>query len=249
MINTPKLCPQRVRSLALIIALIVFQGCSGPKVTTKTSPQLNRYAITSLAVLPFTATESPQIIQPAGPYFRAPEGATASDISPVGIDPPPERSLKTTSYIPFHVPERITELVWIRLRDKQGIKVIAPREAMKTAESGTDQSQTMTEEAAAVRTARRLSVDAVLIGKVSVYQERVGGPLGASPSAAVGFEVKVVAPDENVLWEGNYYEQQRPMNEDLIDGIRRHGRYVTADELAQFGAEELVKRMPFGASR
>lgn len=234
--------------LTSIIALIVLQGCSGPKVSTKTSAQLDRYTITSLVVLPFTAIESPQLIESADPYMGVPEGAKRSDISPEGIPPPRGRLAQTTSSIPPHVPERITELVWNRLRNKQGIRVIAPREAMKTAEASSDESET-TKETAAASTANRLAVDAALIGKVLVYQERVGGPLGASPPAAVGFEVKVISADGSVLWEGGYYERQRPMNEDFIDAVHRRGRYVTADELAQFGAEELVKVMPFGTSR
>lgn len=235
--------------LILIIALIVLQGCSGPKVSTKTSAELDRYTITSLVVLPFTAIESPQLIESADPYMGVPEGAKRSDISPEGIPPPRGRLLQTTSSISPHVPERITELVWNRLRNKQGIRVIAPREAMKTAEASSGESEAIAEESAASRTAKRLAVDAALIGKVLVYQERVGGPLGASPPAAVGFEVKVISADGAILWEGGYYERQRPMNEDFIDAIHRHGRYVTADELAQFGAEELVKAMPFWTSR
>ncbi|MDF0652140.1 MAG: hypothetical protein P0121_11820 [Nitrospira sp.] len=250
MIKTSKLYYYgRVPLVTSIIALIVLQGCSGPKVSTKTSAQLDRYAISSLVVLPFTAIESPQLIESSDPYMGVPEGAKRSDISPEGIPPPRGRLMQTISSISPHVPERITELVWNRLRNKQGIRVIAPRESMKTAEASPGESETMTEETAASRTAKRLAVDAALIGKVLVYQERVGGPFGASPPAAVGFEVKVISTDGSVLWEGGYYERQRPMNEDFAGGIHRHGRYVTADELAQFGAEELVRAMPFGTSR
>ena len=56
-----------------------------------------------------------------------------------------------------------------------------------------------------------------------VYQERVGSRLGADPPAAVGFEVKLVASDGMVLWEGNYYEKQRPMTEDFVGFIQRSG--------------------------
>lgn len=233
----------------LILLTFIGSGCSGPKVTTKASAQLNRYTITSLVVLPFTALESPQVIESAGPSFRVPEGVKGSDISPVVVSPPPGRLLQTTSEIPPHVPGRIVELVLNYLRDKEGIRIIAPREAMKNAEAQASQAETMTEETAAAHTAKRLSADAALIGKVLVYQERVGGPFGASPPAAVGFEVKIVAADGHVLWEGNYYERQRPMNEDLIGSIQRYGVYVTADELAQYGAKKLVEEMPVGADR
>jgi hypothetical protein len=83
---------------------------------------------------------------------------------------------------------------------------------------------------------------------VLVYQERVGGRFGADPPAVVGFEVKLVAPDGNILWEGNYYEKQRPMTEDFIGFVQRYGMFVTADELAAYGAGKLAEALPVGIS-
>ena len=103
-----------------------------------------------------------------------------------------------------------------------------------------------TPEAIGQNVANQLKVDAAMIGQVLVYQERVGSRLGASPPASVGFEAKLVAADGQVLWVGNYYERQRPMTEDLMGFIRRHGAFVTAEELAQYGVEELLKEFPFG---
>ena len=96
--------------------------------------------------------------------------------------------------------------------------------------------------------AQRLGADAALSGKVLVYQERVGGRFGADPPAVVGFEAKLVAPDGNLLWEGNYYEKQRPMTEDVMGFIRRYGMFVTADELAAYGASKLAEDLPVGSS-
>ncbi|MEO5865141.1 MAG: hypothetical protein ABIQ79_08915, partial [Nitrospiraceae bacterium] len=98
----------------------------------------------------------------------------------------------------------------------------------------------------AVAVAKQLKVDASLIGQVSVYQERVGGRFGANPPATVGFEAKVVAADGQVLWEGNYYEKQRPMIEDMMGFIHRWGMFVTAEELAAYGVEHMLLEFPFG---
>jgi hypothetical protein len=62
----------------------------------------------------------------------------------------------------------------------------------------------------------------------------------------VGFEMKLIAPDGAVIWEGNYYERQRPMSEDLWGFIQRYGAFVTAEELAAYGAEKLAQAFPFG---
>jgi hypothetical protein len=123
--------------------------------------------------------------------------------------------------------------------------VLAPNEAANAlASPATPQSPAGQSPAVAV--AKQLKVDASLIGQVSVYQERVGGRFGANPPATVGFEAKVVAADGQVLWEGNYYERQRPMTEDVMGFIQRHGVFVTAEELAIYGVEHMLLEFPFG---
>jgi hypothetical protein len=62
----------------------------------------------------------------------------------------------------------------------------------------------------------------------------------------VGFEAKVVAADGQVLWEGNYYEKQRPMIEDMKGFLERGGLFVTAEELAIYGVEHMLLEFPFG---
>jgi hypothetical protein len=100
-------------------------------------------------------------------------------------------------------------------------------------------------EKAAAAVATRLKADAALFGRVLVYQERVGSRLGANPPATVGFEAKVVAADGQLLWVGGYYERQRPMNEDLFGFLQRWA-FVTAEELAEYGVDEVLRDFPFG---
>ena len=128
---------------------------------------------------------------------------------------------------------------------RQGMTVLSPGEAAKAlASSATPQSPSS--QSQAVTVAKQLKADASLIGQVSVYQERVGGRFGASPPATVGFEAKVVAADGQVLWEGNYYEKQRPMTEDVMGFIQRRGVFVTAEELAIYGVDHMLLEFPFG---
>jgi hypothetical protein len=97
--------------------------------------------------------------------------------------------------------------------------------------------------------AKQLKADAALMGYVSMYQERVGSRLGADPAASVGFDVKMVAADGRVLWIGQYYERQRPLTEDFVGFVKRYGVFVTAEELAEYGVEEVLKEFPFGTGR
>lgn len=228
----------------VLAAGALLAACSGEKVTTKSSHELPRYQVRSIAIVPLTSITTPQVRELTDPYLSTPQSVRRSDITvgmPSSVEPPPRR----TATVPDYAADKITQLLWARLRSKEGLQVLPPGEAAK-AGPATGEVAKATPEANGAVIAKRLKVDAVLIGQVLVFQERVGSRLGASPPAAVGFEVKAVAADGQVLWVGNYYERQRPINEDFKGFLQRGLGFVTADELARYGVEEMLKAFPFG---
>jgi len=92
---------------------------------------------------------------------------------------------------------------------------------------------------------RNTRSDAALLGRVLVYRERDGSRWGANP-AIVGFEVRLVGSDGIILWTANYYEKQLPLIEDFTGFWQHGGGFVTADELAEYGADRIVRQFPFG---
>lgn len=239
----------RFRAILVASAVVTASaaiGCSGSKVATKSAPELSRYQIRSIALLPFTSIATPQARAQDDYLVSVPQEVRRSDISlaiPSDAQPPP----KKTMTVPGDAAKKVTELFWRRLQEWKGVHVLSPGESARVF-LGSGVSMGGTPEKAAVEAAKRLEVDAALLGVVSAYQERVGGRLGASPAATVGFEAKVVTADGQVLWVGRYYEQQRPMNEDLI-GFLQRWTFVTADELAEYGVDEVLKEFPFGKGR
>jgi hypothetical protein len=218
-------------------------GCSGSKVTTKSSAELPRYQIRTIALVPFTTLATPQVRDIVDPTFSVPTGIRRND---VGIVAPlnTEQSVRQTVVVPPSAGETVTQLLWSRLRTREGVTVLVPSEAAKVLASQAT-ARPQTNESMAV-VAKQLKADAVLVGQVLVYQERVGGRFGASPPATVGFEAKLVAADGQVLWTGNYYERQRPMIEDMMGFLDRWGMFVTAEELAQYGVDHMLLEFPFG---
>lgn len=231
------------QAICVVALATVVPGCSGSKVATKSAPELSRYQVRSIAVMPFTSITTPQARAHDDHLVPVPQEVRRSDISlgvPLAAQPPP----KKTMMVPAYAAEKVTELFWGRLQKRKGIQVLSPGDVVRGASADGDLDQ-MDPEKTAAAVAKRLNVDAVLIGLVSVYQERVGSRLGASPPATVGFEAKVVTADGHVLWVGRYYERQRPMNEDLIGFLQRWA-FVTAAELAEYGVDEVLKGFPFG---
>jgi hypothetical protein len=233
------------RSIALVgLAMLTIASCSGSKVTTKASADLSRYQIRTIALVPFTTLTTPQVRDVVDQTLPAPSGARRSDVA-IAVPPNIEQPLRQTVTVPTSAGDIVTQLLWSRLKTRQGVTVLAPGEAAK-ALAFAEAPNPSAGQSPAVTVAKQLKADASLIGQVLVYQERVGGRFGASPPAAVGFEAKVVAADGQALWEGNYYESQRPMTEDIIGFIQRRGVFVTAEELAIYGVEHMLREFPFG---
>lgn len=222
---------------------LLLSGCSGTKITTKASSQLGKYQIHKIALIPFETMTTPQVVESSGPSFPVPSGVRRSDIS-VAVPPTTDQYARRIHLVPPAAGEKITELMWTKLQTRPGLHILSAKEAVAAARELAGGAAPETVQAH--RIAQRLRADAALSGKVLVYQERVGSRLGADPPAVVGFEVKLVAPDGIVLWEGNYYEKQRPMTEDFVGFIQRYGMFVTAEELAAYGATELAEAFPIG---
>ena len=238
----------RFCTLAIASLLMAGIACSGPKVTTQTSKELPRYQIRTLALMPFTSLGTPQVRDPADMYMSAPQSVKGSDIS-LGVPTGVESQLKQTITVPAYAAEKLTQLFWTRLKNRPGVLVLPPTQvvAAKVAIQPVEGTTKATPERQAADLAAKLKADAVLMGQVLVYQERSGGKLGASPPATVGFEVKVVAADGQLLWVGNYYEQQKPLTQDFLGFVQHGGVFVTAEELAQYGADQVLKTFPFGS--
>lgn len=233
-----------VARVGLVAWLAFVAGCGPTKVTTATSPYVGQYQIRTVAVLPFEALETPQVMVDGTQNLQVPGGVKKSDIA---ISIPSDthgRDRATTGVHPMAA-ETVTRLVWDRLGAREGLWVM-PLDEARTAVKEIGARQKPEEQVdMAAEVGKRLVVDGVVTGKVLVYQERVGSRIGAE-SAAVGFEVTLKSLDGRTLWVGNYYEKQRPMTEDLSGFLERKGAFVTAAELAAYGVDKILKDFPYG---
>jgi hypothetical protein len=218
-------------------------SCAGPKVTVETFPELTKYRIQTIVVLPFQALNTPQVTANNPALFLVPPGAKRSDINVVA--PPPERLPPELIPVPPQAAEKIAEMFHQQLQRRQGLRVLSPAEASGII--GDSGAVSEAPEELARKVTSKLGADAVVFGRVLVYRERGGSKWGGDP-ASVGFEIKLLAADGTTVWLGNYYETQRPMNEDLIGFFERGGVFVTAEQLAEYGVAKLLKKFPVPAS-
>lgn len=234
-------------AVCLLIALGLLAGCAfQSKVRSEVSPEITRYRVKSVVILPFEALMTPQVTE-GRPYdeITAPQAVLRSDIS-VSVPPAGERQARQVAGVPSAAADKVTRSFFGKLSTWEGLRVLSPDEASTALKAVAGDGGQMAPEQRAAKVAAQMSVDAAVTGRVLVYQERKGSKLGGE-TAAVGFEVKLVSADGTLLWTGNYYEKQKPLTEDAKGSIERGFVFVTADELVEYGTSRLADQFPFGA--
>jgi hypothetical protein len=231
-------------ALAMVVTLTFGGGCGPTKVTTVTSPAAKARQVQTVIVVPFTRLATPQVLDSAEPEFSVPRGVKRSEID-IAVPPASaEAAARKTITVPPFAPDKITDVVSRKLQVRKGLRVLPASEAIHAMKAQKSGDAEVTEQDAK-DIAMKAAADAALIGRVLIYREREGSRWGADP-AVVGFEVKLVGADGQTLWTGNYYEKQLPLTEDFVGFWQHGGGFVTAEDLAEYGAERLACEFPYG---
>jgi len=100
----------------------------------------------------------------------------------------------------------------------------------------------------AIQIGKGLNVDFILVGYLFRFEERIGSSLGAEKPASVAFDLHLYRlRDEKMVWTAKFDETQRPLSENLLkigSFFRRSARWLTAEELASVGLDEMLKGLP-----
>jgi len=95
---------------------------------------------------------------------------------------------------------------------------------------------------------RDLGMDFILVGFLFRFEERIGSSIGVEKPASVGCDLHIFRlRDGKMVWLGKFDETQRPLSENLLkirSFIRRKAQWLTAEELASVGMDEMLRRLP-----
>lgn len=95
---------------------------------------------------------------------------------------------------------------------------------------------------------RENQTDMVLLGLVYQFKERVGTGYSVKSPASVTFGMHLIrVKDGRVIWSAHFNETQKSLGDNLFQlgsFLSRGGRWVTAEELATSGLEEIFKKFP-----
>lgn len=95
---------------------------------------------------------------------------------------------------------------------------------------------------------RQNHTDVVLVGFVYRFKERVGKGYGVETPASVAFDIHLIrVADKRTIWSAHFNETQKSLGDNLFrlgSFLSRGGRWLTAEELATSGLEEIFKKFP-----
>ena len=155
----------------------------------------------------------------------------------------------TTGYVPDSAgPFLTSELVWL-MEKQQGYTVLFSEgsEDMLSGMSGTD-NDTEQHLNLYVNAGKRTGADAVLVGHIFRFVDRKGNRMSVESPASVAFDLHLIDVDSGkIVWTANFDQMQRPLSDNLLElssFIKRKASWVTAEELAQGGLEDMMRRFP-----
>ena len=133
----------------------------------------------------------------------------------------------------------------LRAKPQRDYRLITIQELWDIQSELSDRGQDIPEHTLMVETGRALEADAVLVGHIYRYIERVGGNLSVESPASVAFDLHLVrVSDGRVLWTGYFDETQKTLMEDMFDissFFERDGKWVTAEQMSSAGLEKIME--------
>ena len=101
-----------------------------------------------------------------------------------------------------------------------------------------------------MKVGHEFSADAVLVGYIYQWRELEGADYAARQPASVSFDLYMVESSVGaILWKGIYDKTQQSLSENILDRmtfLRAKGKWLSAEQLAKLGLEDLIAKLPKG---
>ncbi|MCX7981848.1 MAG: hypothetical protein N2572_02925 [Syntrophales bacterium] len=219
--------PSAATSILYLLLAFSLASCHMPSSVSTSSLQETEGFLRKIAVLPFQST--------------SPEGFAR--ISEVGTKP--ASIIKSYSDAPSAA--IVEELFWEQLSTSLKIPLVSPSKSASAYAEITSSSFKITFPEALRRLGEKLEVDAVIVGFVYRYRERIGYSYGVDKPASVFFEIQLYrCRDGTLIWRAVFDKTQKSLMEDMLDiksFVKEKGKWVTAKDLTKEGIREIVMRM------
>jgi len=207
-------CRYRV-NIAVILAVIILSGCISKEIAPESGYNLS--GIEKILVLPF---KDITMIYGKDASVRCPVCGMVFITGKVSVD----------------AVEKLTNSLVSNLKSRKKYKIVTS--------SLFGEEQTFYERKLIVKKGREYNADAVIAGYVYRYKERIGNRYSVKSPASVAFGIHLISTKSGRnIWSGHFDETQRSLSENLFKlkkFIKRKASWITADEMAISGFEEIL---------
>ena len=207
------------RYIVIILAVIILSGCMSKEIASESDYNLS--GIEKILVLPFKDITK---IYGKDASVRCPMCGMVFLTGKVSVD----------------AVEKLTNSLVSNLKSRKKYKIVTS--------SLVGEEQTFYERKLIVKKGREYNADAVIAGYVYRYKERIGNRYSVKSPASVAFGIHLISTKSGRnIWSGHFDETQRSLNENLFKlkkFIKRKASWITADEMATSGFEEILSTFP-----
>jgi len=137
----------------------------------------------------------------------------------------------------------LAKFVYSGMTSMPGWQIVGDSEVRDVADS----LESMSEPARLRKIGEMAYADAVMVGRVQRYRERVGNELGVKSPASIAFVIDLIDVRRgDIVWSARFDETQRPLSENIlgIGDIGQRGiKWLTADQLMQDGVKKSVAQL------
>ena len=215
-----------------MLFMLVLSGCRSVPPQTALAPADSIPTIGKIAVLPF---QNMSRIYGELRSVRCALCGSVFDTGPVEEEGPQVMTELLSTYLGEHYSQ---------------VRVISARQAkgeLSSIMSSTEKDRQL-ERDVVLMLGRRLSVDAVVVGHLFRYVDRIGTNLGIERPASVAFDIDLVhIATGRLLWTARFEETQQSLLENVFafkSFFNRGGRWLTAAELGRSGLGQVMDDFP-----
>ena len=209
----------------LLTCIVILSACGKDTIVKGTTPDLS--GIKKILILPFKDMAS---VFGEGVNGRCPVCG----------------KVFTTGEVAKDASDILTENLFDLLKDRKDFELIPSSQAQGVmARLLAGSKQELQERELQLEIGRALNADAIFVGYIYRFRERVGGKYSVELPASVAFDIHLIRTvDGRILWSAHLDETQRPLSDNLFGlslFLRRKAKWVTAKEMAISGLKDMLK--------
>jgi len=147
--------------------------------------------------------------------------------------------------------DTMAEMLLKELSKKKGLEIIPPSVVEETFLDVYNVIDNTSKKGLLLEYLRQIGItfdaDAVMIGHVFRWEERVGSDFAAAKPASVSFDLHLIDTENGkVVWTKEFNKTQQSLTENLLGikiFVKGKGRWLTAKGLAGIGISEMIKEL------